>query len=179
MIQNEVKHAINKQANARASDNSIVNESNKISLENNYLKETIDSQNKEIIFLRNELLSRDKIVEMLIGDKIVNNVKSKKSDLESKSNLHTENKDVKSKSTTTDEIFTEVKRKQSDNKHKRSIVVLGDSLLKGIEQHRVRNSLRNNEKVYVKHFSGATTSHMHNYVQPIKRIQQRLGYSTL
>ena len=39
MIQNEVKHAINKQANARASDNSIVN-SNKISLENNYLKET-------------------------------------------------------------------------------------------------------------------------------------------
>ena len=45
MIQNEVK-----QTNARASDNSIVNESNKISLENNYLKETIDSQNKEIIF---------------------------------------------------------------------------------------------------------------------------------
>ena len=38
MIQNEVKHAINKQTNARASDNSIVNESNKISLENNYLE---------------------------------------------------------------------------------------------------------------------------------------------
>ena len=174
MIQNEVKHAINKLTNARASDNSIVNESNKISLENNYLKETIDSQNKEIIFLRNELLSRDKIVEMLIGDKIVNNAKPKKSDLESKSNLHTENKDVKSKSTTTDEKFTEVKRKQSDNKHKRSIVVLGDSLLKGIEQHRVRNSLRNNEKVYVKHFSGATTSHMHNYVQPSKEFNNDL-----
>ena len=174
MIQNEVKNAIIKQTNARASDNSIVNESNKISLENNYLKETIDSQNKEIIFLRNELLSRDKIVEMIIGDKIVNNVKPKNSDLESKSNLHTENKDVKSKSTTTDEKFTEVKRKQSDNKHKRSIVVLGDSLLKGIEQHRVRNSLRNNEKVYVKHFSGATTSHMHNYVQPSKEFNNDL-----
>ena len=40
--------------------------------------------------------------------------------------------------------------------------LLGDSIIKGIEQHRVRKNLHNNEKVHVKYFSGATTNHMHS-----------------
>ena len=55
MIQKEVKNARNNQKDDRIIDYNKVNESNKMSLENKYLKETIDSQNKEILFLRNEL----------------------------------------------------------------------------------------------------------------------------
>ena len=43
-------------------------------------------------------------------------------------------------------------------KKKRSIVILGDSTLKDIEQRKVKNGLSNNEKVYVKHFSGASVN---------------------
>ena len=169
IIKKEVKTAINIQKNEGANDN---NETIKISLENNYLKETINSQNKEISFLRNELLSRDKIVEILVGDK------TSKTNLESKSNytkLNPESKVVKSQTSIDVDKFTEItSNKVEITKRNRSIVVLGDSLLKDIEQHRVRKGLQNNEKVYVKHFSGATTNHMHSYVKPSKDFNNEL-----
>ena len=136
------------------------------------MKETINSQNKEISFLRNELLSRDKIVEILVGDK------TSKTNLESRSNytkLNPESKVVKSETSIDVDKFTEItSNKVEITKRNRSIVVLGDSLLKDIEQHRVRKGLQNNEKVYVKHFSGATPNHMHSYVKPSKDFNNEL-----
>ena len=63
MLQNPWK---NKKNNCACDVN--VNENN-IYLENKYLKESINTQQGEIMFLRNELLSRNKTIEMLIGDK--------------------------------------------------------------------------------------------------------------
>ena len=53
--------------------------------------------------------------------------------------------------------------KNIPKKKKRSTVIVGDSMLKDIQQHKIRNGLTNNEKVYVKHFAGATVEHMKSY----------------
>ena len=119
------------------------------------------------MFLRNELLSRNKTIEMLIGDK--NKTENSKRHAITV-NLDTEN--INSQ-IPIKEKYTEVKKK-SENNHKRSIVILGDSIIKDIEQHRVRKSLPNNEKVYVKSFSGATIKHMHSYAQPSKEFNNDL-----
>ena len=41
-------------------------------------------------------------------------------------------------------------------------------MVKDTEQHKVRNGLANNEKVFVKHFSGATVNDLKSYVIPTK-----------
>ena len=51
---------------------------------------------------------------------------------------------------------------------------MGDSLLKDIEQHKIRNGLGTNEKVYLKHFSGANIEHMKSYVIPSKSFDNDL-----
>ena len=53
-------------------------------------------------------------------------------------------------------------------------MILGDSLLKDIEQHKIRNGLPNKDKVYVQHFSGATIEHMKSYVIPSKNYDNDL-----
>ena len=57
---------------------------------------------------------------------------------------------------------------------KRSTVIFGDSTLKDIEQHKIRKGLGNKERVYVKHFSGATIDHMKSYVIPSKSYENEL-----
>ena len=51
---------------------------------------------------------------------------------------------------------------------------MGDSLLKDIEQHKIRKGLGNNDKVYVKQFSGANIEHMKSYVIPSKSFDNDL-----
>ena len=66
---------------------------------------------------------------------------------------------------------TEYKNSNQDkmvNKKHRSVVILGDSLLKDIDQHKVRNGVNNGQKIYVKSFSGATVKDMSSYVEPSK-----------
>ena len=59
-------------------------------------------------------------------------------------------------------------------KKKRSTVILGDSLIKDIEQHKIRQGLGSKEKVHVKHFSGANIEHMKSYVIPSKSYDNDL-----
>ena len=54
--------------------------------------------------------------------------------------------------------------------HWRSVVILGDSMIKDIDQGKVRKGLHDNEKVYIKSFPGATTNHMKSYVNPSKEF---------
>ena len=64
--------------------------------------------------------------------------------------------------------------KNGKNGNKRSICILGDSLLKDIEAHKIREALTSNERVYVKHFSGADIDDMHSYVIPTKKHENDL-----
>ena len=47
-------------------------------------------------------------------------------------------------------------------------------MLKDIEQHKIRKGLGNNDKVYVKQFSGANIEHMKSYVIPSKSFDNDL-----
>ena len=47
---------------------------------------------------------------------------------------------------------------------KRSVTILGDSMIKELKPHLMRKKLRNkNDRLYVHSFSGATTKQMEHY----------------
>ena len=54
------------------------------------------------------------------------------------------------------------------------VVILGDSLVKDVEQHKLRNGL-DKERIFIKHFSGATVEDMKTYIIPSKKTRQRSG----
>ena len=56
----------------------------------------------------------------------------------------------------------------------RSTVILGDSIINVIEQHKFKDGLGNNEHVYVKSFSGADVEAMRSHVIPSKRFENDL-----
>ena len=47
-------------------------------------------------------------------------------------------------------------------------------MLKDIEQQKLRKGLNNKERIFVKHFSGATVEDMENYVIPSKKYENDL-----
>ena len=61
-----------------------------------------------------------------------------------------------------------------NNKKKRSTIILGDSLIKDIEQHKMKQALGNKERVFAKHFLGANVDHMKSYAIPSKRYDNDL-----
>ena len=56
----------------------------------------------------------------------------------------------------------------------RSINILGDSIIKDIKQHKMKESLQKGERIYVKSFSGATTDCMKDYIKPSLRFKPEL-----
>ena len=65
------------------------------------------------------------------------------------------------------------KKKNVDDAHKkRSTIILGDSLLKDIEQTKLRKGIRNREKVFVKVFSGSTTKQICLYYTAAQTISE-------
>ena len=57
---------------------------------------------------------------------------------------------------------------------KRSIVILGDSLVKDVKQYKLRKGLNNKERIFIKNFSGATVEDMKNYIIPSKKYDNDL-----
>ena len=135
----------------------------------NYHKDTLkylfETQKKDIEFLRNELLSKDKIIQMLLQEK---DNKTTEVPSEVKRNVF---KIADGKNNSTEPI------KKTENgviNRKRSILIMGDSMIKDIDQSKVRKGLHNNEKVYIKSFPGATTNHMKSYTNPSKEYNNDL-----
>ena len=50
-------------------------------------------------------------------------------------------------------------------------MILGDSLLKDIEQHKIRNGLPNKDKVFVKHFSGTMSRTYEELRNPLEKLR--------
>ena len=77
----------------------------------------------------------------------------------------------------TDVIINDKNDKKSvdvERKKKRSVIILGDSLVKDVEQHKLRKGLHNKERIFIKHFSGATVDDMKNYILPSKKYENDL-----
>ena len=78
----------------------------------------------------------------------------------------------KLETTETTEIHKKERRKESENHVNRkaaTTVIIGDSMVKNVQSWRMRKSLSNTEKVYVKSFPGATTDDMSFYSVPTSR----------
>ena len=174
MIKKEVNTVVKETIKYDPTNNNNTNDS----IESNakeitYLRNTIDSQNKDIEFLRNELLSKDKIIETLLNDKSnATNSRINSTEIITERSDETLQAKIVNEAIVSDDKVSNRNNINKDNEvrsnKKRSIVILGDSMLKDIDQHKVRKGLDIKAKVYVKHFSGATIHNMKSYVIPTK-----------
>ena len=63
--------------------------------------------------------------------------------------------------------ITKLNKVNTTANKKRSVMILGDSIIKGIEGYKMKQAMRNsNTNVYVKSFPGATIDDMYSYEKP-------------
>ena len=74
----------------------------------------------------------------------------------------------KSDKTKSDKSSTSKNDNEKDHKQK-SVIILGDSMIKHVNGWEISRKLQGNCKVYVKHFSGAKTKCMKDYIKPSQR----------
>ena len=150
---------------------------------------TINRLNDEIQKLRADLSSKDKIIEMLskpnnnneknYNEKelnITNVVKHRRSvhscnngelsiHLENINDIQLENINENTNDLHCDNNkFATVTRKTANSK--RTITIVGDSIIKDIQPYKMKHKLKPNDKLYVKTFNGATIEDMRDYVKP-------------
>ena len=70
--------------------------------------------------------------------------------------------------------FTEITYKSNTKKDTRTITVLGDSIVKDLQPHKMKRRLGRNEKLFVKSFSGANVADMVDYARPTVRKESDL-----
>ena len=56
----------------------------------------------------------------------------------------------------------------------RNIAILGDSIIKDIQSHKMKADLPSNNRIYLKSFRGATTTCMHDYIKPSLKFEPDL-----
>ena len=66
-------------------------------------------------------------------------------------------------------MITKMINQNSKEKNEKSIFVIGDSMLKQLNGWEMSKKLNANCKMFVKTFSGAKTTCMHDYVKPLVR----------
>ena len=74
----------------------------------------------------------------------------------------------KSEKTKSDKLLASKTNNKKDHKQK-SVIILGDSMIKHVNGWEISRKLQRNCKVYVKHFSGAKTKCMKDYIKPSQR----------
>ena len=64
--------------------------------------------------------------------------------------------------------------KVGGKKNKRSITIIGDSMVKGIQPFKMRRILPNKENLYIKSFPGAKIEDMYDYIKPSMKYEPDL-----
>ena len=157
----------------------------------------ITTLKSEVAFLKSELLSKEKIIDLLLKDKylksncdkIDNDIPfihpKKYSKLQNSTDNNTFNITTHNGFQLLDsspltecngddfnehnsDINTSINNTSNKvtNRQYRSTTIIGDSIVKGIQQHEMRKCIAKGDKIYVKSFSGATTECMRDYVKP-------------
>ena len=180
----EVKNNNYDIASLRADSN--INNSINNSVEKEIL--VINQLNAELNKLRNEIKSKDKIIEMLnnkdrnatlrensASNRVIHN--NGKGDF--RVTLNNSVEEIVDNFTeierNNDGEFIEVKRKVGTKKRNaRTITILGDSIVKDIKPHKMKGKMANMEKLYVKSFPGATVEDMTDYARPTARREPDL-----
>ena len=153
----------------------------------------IDALQSEIVFLRNEMASKDTIIKLLINERndtnsrdnklipekkllinLVLKVKRNTTDkkivlnmMQQETTMRNINRDIVVGVDQSDEFANDGFQQINAKGNKRSITIMGDSMIKELKPHLMRNYLRSkNDKLYVHSFSGATTKQMEHYSKP-------------
>ena len=61
-----------------------------------------------------------------------------------------------------------------NNNKSNNNTILGDSIIKDIKSHKIKQQLGTGENIFVKSFPGAKTSCMHDYVKPSLKLKSDL-----
>ena len=179
-----------KRINSGDNDNTpnSLKDANPIITSNNDL--LIEVLKDEINFLRNELASKNKIIELIIKDKYsltpesqqasktVSSVNSTNKKRLNHKNINTTSnhrvllnnnnalEDETYFSTDEDDVHTVgTKAKLTDN-IKRNITIIGDSIIKDMKSYKMKQGLSSQDRVYIKSFPGAKIECMTDYVKP-------------
>lgn len=160
----------------------------------------IDTLNSDIDFLRNEVINKDKIIEILIKEKhdCINNVNtpynikniaavddinkaadyktSTKGDDNNRLNLNTNANNIIEICDQQNDVndFIKVESNKKRNGNKRSITIIGDSVIKDIKSYKMRKTLFTQDKIYIKSFPGATTEDMKDYIKPTLKYKPNM-----
>jgi len=144
-----------------------------------YESSTLDGLRQEIEHLRSELKLRDNLIVNLKQGKDTDRQKqqkktndNKKTTIPSKSNDKPK-KDGRKDEQVDNDGFKQQKQR-SGQKNKRSITIIGDSILKDCKTHKMKHKLQPNERLYVKSFPGSTIEDMHDYVRPTLKRKPEL-----
>ena len=70
--------------------------------------------------------------------------------------------------TKSDKSSTSKTDNEKDHKEK-SVIILGDSMIKHVNGWEISQKLEGNRKVYMKHFSGAKAKCVKDYIKPSER----------
>ena len=147
------------------------------SCNNNDQTQLVETLKNYTDHLKIELLSKDKIISMLLDDSnktlIKRNILHDTVTNNIQNNITPPNDAGNSVLKTDDENkFEDVRTKKKKNK--REIVILGDSITKNIERHKMKKELRPHENIYIKSFPGAVISDMYDYSRPSKNLSPDL-----
>ena len=102
--------------------------------------ETIESLTKEIIFRKNELSSKNKIIEIMQERNMIDYVK-----------------DIQKKE-------SDVNKNSKGYVKPKTITVIGDSCIKDIKTNKLKKHIGSGRKLIIKSFPGATVKQMIHYV---------------
>ena len=191
LIKDEIHVAVSKLSSFNASFNS--NDSNQCkhncSIDRKVNDTLLSTLNSEIAFLRSELSSKNKTIELLINDRsiaqselrkgLLNDLKTvnsdnhtvgMSSDYNKRKNISTANQDGEKSNVVDNNKFIKVKAKNNA----RSISIIGDSIIKGMDPFKMKKSLPSKDKLYVKTFPGATIDDMKVYAIPTMKREPDL-----
>ena len=155
-------------------DNQIKSLRNEVS----FLKSEIQSKNSIIMILANDRkLYTDKSMEIPASTKKYDDERCRGNQVNEISNVtdnpQPQKNDEFISNQDCDDGFNTVNYKRKNTK-RRNITILGDSLLKGIQPHKLKNRLKPNEKLYVKSFAGATIADLKYYARHSQRFNPDL-----
>ena len=153
-----LRNQLNSQRDEILKEISVTNSNNLI-----HINQTIESQKKDIEFLRSQLVNKDKTIQLLISEKTCVQKNNNISQVTASGNTIM--------CDTKNDFINPNGKKVKETSSNRSVLIIGDSMIREISSDKVRKGLGTNKKIYVKSFPGASTSDMYHYTKPAKEYE--------
>ena len=169
---------LHKEAATEKSNNELLL-NNELYTEIDYLKQEIKSKNELINILakdRDQLIKEKNKLQTIPTQSDANEVSGNTNQIVTNSNEDSDernieqlNNEILREADATVE-FVEPKRKSK----KRNIMILGDSVIKSIQPHRMQFDMSSSDKIYMKSFPGAVTSDFVHYSRPSTKYDNQV-----